>query len=33
MKIEQRRGISVTTSVMHFEYGDAVFKLLDTGGV
>ncbi len=32
MKIEQSRGISVTTSVMTFEYGDAVFNLLDTPG-
>ena len=32
MKIEQQRGISVTTSVMHFEYGGAVFNLLDTPG-
>ncbi len=32
MKIEQQRGISVTTSVMTFEYGGAVFNLLDTPG-
>ena len=32
MKIEQQRGISVTTSVMNFEYGGAVFNLLDTPG-
>jgi len=32
MKIEQQRGISVTTSVMHFEYGGAIFNLLDTPG-
>src|SRR5687767_15902148 len=32
MKIEQQRGISVTTSVMHFEYGGCVFNLLDTPG-
>src|SRR4029077_11076525 len=32
MKIEQQRGISGTTSVMHFEYGGAVFNLLDTPG-
>ncbi len=32
MSIEQERGISVVTSVMTFEYGDAVFNLLDTPG-
>jgi len=32
MKIEQARGISVTTSVMTFEYGDVTFNLLDTPG-
>ena len=32
MKIEQARGISVTTSVMTFEYGDITFNLLDTPG-
>ena len=32
MKIEQQRGISVTTSVMTFEYDGAVFNLLDTPG-
>src|SRR6266436_5774380 len=32
MKIEQERGISVTTAVMTFEYDDAVFNLLDTPG-
>ena len=32
MKIEQERGISVTTAVMTFEYADAVFNLLDTPG-
>ncbi|HSR71536.1 MAG TPA: GTP-binding protein, partial [Kiloniellales bacterium] len=32
MKIEQARGISVTTSVMTFEYGDTTFNLLDTPG-
>ena len=32
MKIEQARGISVTTSVMTFEYGGATFNLLDTPG-
>src|SRR5437868_3254562 len=32
MKIEQERGISVTSAVMTFEYGDAVFNLLDTPG-
>lgn len=32
MKIEQSRGISVTTSVMTFGYGDMIFNLLDTPG-
>lgn len=32
MKIEQSRGISVTTSVMTFEYRDVTFNLLDTPG-
>jgi len=32
MKIEQARGISVTTSVMTFEYGGCTFNLLDTPG-
>jgi peptide chain release factor 3 len=32
MAIEKARGISVATSVMTFEYGDAVFNLLDTPG-
>lgn len=32
MAIEQARGISVTSSVMTFEYGDNVFNLLDTPG-
>jgi peptide chain release factor 3 len=32
MKIEQARGISVTTSVMTFDYGDVTFNLLDTPG-
>lgn len=32
MKIEQQRGISVTSSVMTFEYGDVVCNLLDTPG-
>ncbi len=32
MAIEQRRGISVATSVMTFEYGGAIFNLLDTPG-
>jgi peptide chain release factor 3 len=30
MKIEQQRGISVTSSVMTFERGDITFNLLDT---
>jgi peptide chain release factor 3 len=32
MKIEQQRGISVTSSVMTFERGGVVFNLLDTPG-
>ena len=32
MKIEQERGISVTTAVMTFEYQGQVFNLLDTPG-
>lgn len=32
MKIEQQRGISVTTAVMTFEYEDITFNLLDTPG-
>lgn len=32
MKIEQTRGISVTTSVMTFDYGGVTFNLLDTPG-
>ena len=32
MAIEQKRGISVTTSVMTFEWGERVFNLLDTPG-
>ena len=32
MKIEQERGISVTSAVMTFEYQYAVFNLLDTPG-
>jgi peptide chain release factor 3 len=32
MKIEQARGISVTTSVMTFDFGGATFNLLDTPG-
>jgi peptide chain release factor 3 len=32
MRIEQQRGISVTTSVMTFEYGGCTFNLLDTPG-
>ncbi|VAW15262.1 Peptide chain release factor 3 [hydrothermal vent metagenome] len=32
MKIERERGISVTSSVMTFEYRDLVFNLLDTPG-
>jgi len=32
MKVEQERGISVTASVMTFEWGDCTFNLLDTPG-
>ena len=32
MKMEQERGISVTTSVMQFDYGAQVVNLLDTPG-
>nr|WP_321443613.1 peptide chain release factor 3 [uncultured Cohaesibacter sp.] len=32
MKIEQERGISVTSSVMTFEHHDLIFNLLDTPG-
>lgn len=32
MKIERDRGISVSASVMTFEYGDNVYNLLDTPG-
>ena len=32
MKIEQERGISVTSAVMTFEYGGVIFNLLDTPG-
>ncbi|CAN5160565.1 peptide chain release factor 3 [soil metagenome] len=32
MKLEQERGISVTSSVMQFEYDDYVINLLDTPG-
>nr|CRH05515.1 peptide chain release factor RF-3; GTP-binding factor [Candidatus Magnetococcus massalia] len=32
MKVEQERGISVTASVMTFEYSDLTFNLLDTPG-
>ncbi|MEI9932840.1 MAG: GTP-binding protein [Rhizomicrobium sp.] len=32
MKIEQERGISVTSAVMTFEYKDAVFNLLGHAG-
>lgn len=32
MAIEKQRGISVTSSVMQFPYGDAVVNLLDTPG-
>src|SRR6201996_7238004 len=32
MEIEKQRGISVASSVMQFEYGDAVINLLDPPG-
>ncbi len=32
LKIEQARGISVSTSVMTFQFGDVTFNLLDTPG-
>src|SRR5215216_5948309 len=32
MKLEQERGISVTSSVMQFEYGGYAVNLLDTPG-
>jgi peptide chain release factor 3 len=32
MEIERQRGISVSTSVMTFEYGDCLINLLDTPG-
>ena len=32
MKVERERGISVTSSVMTFEYRDCTFNLLDTPG-
>ncbi len=32
MKVERERGISVTASVMSFEYNDHAFNLLDTPG-
>lgn len=32
MKMEQERGISVTTSVMQFPFGDSIVNLLDTPG-
>src|ERR1700758_1460944 len=32
MRLEQQRGISVTSSVMQFEYADHIVNLLDTPG-
>ena len=32
MRLEQERGISITSSVMQFPYGDALVNLLDTPG-
>ena len=32
MEVEKQRGISVTSSVMQFEYQDHIINLLDTPG-
>ena len=32
MKVEQERGISVTSSVMQFDYDDYKINILDTPG-
>lgn len=32
MEIEKQRGISVTSSVMQFEYGDKIISIMDTPG-
>ncbi|MDH5672886.1 MAG: peptide chain release factor 3 [Myxococcales bacterium] len=32
MELEKKRGISITSSVMHFDYGDIRYNLLDTPG-
>src|SRR6186713_3662559 len=32
MKVERERGISVTASVMNFDYADRTFNLVDTPG-
>ncbi|MBM4192266.1 MAG: peptide chain release factor 3 [Gammaproteobacteria bacterium] len=32
MRLEQQRGISITSSVMQFPYGDCIVNLLDTPG-
>lgn len=32
MDLERKRGISITSSVMHFEFGDIRYNLLDTPG-
>jgi peptide chain release factor 3 len=32
MELEQQRGISITSTVLQFEYGDRVMNLLDTPG-
>ena len=32
MKVERERGISVSSSVMTFNYKDKIFNLLDTPG-
>lgn len=33
MKVEQERGISVTSSVMQFDYDDYKINILDTPGM
>ncbi|WP_205857554.1 GTP-binding protein, partial [Phytoactinopolyspora endophytica] len=32
MEMEQKRGISITSAALQFEYGDNVINLLDTPG-
>src|SRR5699024_765799 len=31
-ELEQQRGISISSTALRFDYGDAVFNLLDTPG-